>query len=281
MLQGEAMGMIEVKNLNFSYDENSETIDNVSFSVEKGTYTTIIGQNGSGKSTIAKLIAGLLEKKSGSILIDGLELNLENLNQIRSKIGIVFQNPDNQFIGSTVRDDIAFGLENHCVAQEDMDDIIAANAKRVKMTKYLNQEPTRLSGGQKQRVAIAGVLAMKPEILIFDEATAMLDPQGKDEIKKVIMDLHHETGLTILSITHDIDEVAASDAVIALNEGKVVMTGTPDQIFAQEEKLKEIQLDIPFSMKLEKKLAERGVELKRCITMDALLEELCRLHSNM
>jgi energy-coupling factor transport system ATP-binding protein len=281
MLQGEAMGMIEVKNLNFSYDENSETIDNVSFSVEKGTYTTIIGQNGSGKSTIAKLIAGLLEKKSGSIMIDGLELNLENLNQIRSKIGIVFQNPDNQFIGSTVRDDIAFGLENHCVAQEDMDDIIAANAKRVKMTKYLNQEPTRLSGGQKQRVAIAGVLAMKPEILIFDEATAMLDPQGKDEIKKVIMDLHHETGLTILSITHDIDEVAASDAVIALNEGKVVMTGTPDQIFAQEEKLKEIQLDIPFSMKLEKKLAERGVELKRCITMDALLEELCRLHSNM
>ncbi|MCH3960789.1 MAG: energy-coupling factor transporter ATPase [Solobacterium sp.] len=275
------MGMIEVKNLNFSYDENSETIDNVSFSVEKGTYTTIIGQNGSGKSTIAKLIAGLLEKKSGSIMIDGLELNLENLNQIRSKIGIVFQNPDNQFIGSTVRDDIAFGLENHCVAQEDMDDIIAANAKRVKMTKYLNQEPTRLSGGQKQRVAIAGVLAMKPEILIFDEATAMLDPQGKDEIKKVIMDLHHETGLTILSITHDIDEVAASDAVIALNEGKVVMTGTPDQIFAQEEKLKEIQLDIPFSMKLEKKLAERGVELKRCITMDALLEELCRLHSNM
>jgi energy-coupling factor transport system ATP-binding protein len=273
--------MIEVKNLNFSYDENSETIDNVSFSVEKGTYTTIIGQNGSGKSTIAKLIAGLLEKKSGSIMIDGLELNLENLNQIRSKIGIVFQNPDNQFIGSTVRDDIAFGLENHCVAQEDMDDIIAANAKRVKMTKYLNQEPTRLSGGQKQRVAIAGVLAMKPEILIFDEATAMLDPQGKDEIKKVIMDLHHETGLTILSITHDIDEVAASDAVIALNEGKVVMTGTPDQIFAQEEKLKEIQLDIPFSMKLEKKLAERGVELKRCITMDALLEELCRLHSNM
>lgn len=275
------MGMIEVKNLNFSYDENSETIDNVSFSVEKGTYTTIIGQNGSGKSTIAKLIAGLLEKKSGSIMIDGLELNLENLNQIRSKIGIVFQNPDNQFIGSTVRDDIAFGLENHCVAQEDMNDIIAANAKRVKMTKYLNQEPTRLSGGQKQRVAIAGVLAMKPDILIFDEATAMLDPQGKDEIKKVIMDLHHETGLTILSITHDIDEVAASDAVIALNEGKVAMTGTPDQIFAQEEKLQEIQLDIPFSMKLEKKLAERGVELKRCITMDALLEELCRLHSNM
>ncbi len=275
------MGIIDVKNLNFSYDENSETINNVSFSVEKGTYTTIIGQNGSGKSTIAKLITGLLEKKSGSIQIDGLELTLENLNAIRAKIGIVFQNPDNQFIGSTVRDDIAFGLENHQVPQEKMDGIIDANAERVRMTKYLDHEPTRLSGGQKQRVAIAGVLAMKPEILIFDEATAMLDPQGKDEIKKVIMDLHHETGLTIVSITHDIDEVAASDAVIALNEGKVVMTGTPDEIFAHEKKLSEIQLDIPFSMKLEKKLAERGIKLERYITMDGLLEELCRLHSNM
>jgi len=275
------MGIIDVKNLNFSYDENSETIDNVSFSVEQGTYTTIIGQNGSGKSTIAKLITGLLEKKSGSIQIDGLELTLENLNAIRAKIGIVFQNPDNQFIGSTVRDDIAFGLENHQVPQEKMDGIIDANAERVRMTKYLDHEPTRLSGGQKQRVAIAGVLAMKPEILIFDEATAMLDPQGKDEIKKVIMDLHHETGLTIVSITHDIDEVAASDAVIALNEGKVVMTGTPDDIFAHEKKLNEIQLDIPFSMKLENKLAERGIKLERYITMDGLLEELCRLHSNM
>ena len=275
------MGIIDVKNLNFSYDENSETIDNVSFSVEKGTYTTIIGQNGSGKSTIAKLITGLLEKKSGSIQIDGLELTLENLNAIRAKIGIVFQNPDNQFIGSTVRDDIAFGLENHQVPQEKMDGIIDANAERVRMTKYLDHEPTRLSGGQKQRVAIAGVLAMKPEILIFDEATAMLDPQGKDEIKKVIMDLHHETGLTIVSITHHIDEVAASDAVIAMNERKVVMTGTPDEIFAHEKKLNEIQLDIPFSMKLEKKLAERGIKLERYITMDGLLEELCRLHSNM
>ena len=275
------MGIIDVKNLNFSYDENSETINNVSFSVEKGTYTTIIGQNGSGKSTIAKLITGLLEKKSGSIQIDGLELTLENLNAIRSKIGIVFQNPDNQFIGSTVRDDIAFGLENHQVDQKEMDGIIDANAARVKMTKYLDQEPTRLSGGQKQRVAIAGVLAMKPEILIFDEATAMLDPQGKDEIKKVIMDLHHETGLTIVSITHDIDEVAASDAVIALNGGQVVMTGTPDEIFAQEKTLREIQLDIPFSMKLEHKLREKGIKLERYITMEGLLEELCRLHSNM
>lgn len=275
------MAIIEVKNLNFSYDESDEkekTIDNVSFSVEKGTYTTIVGHNGSGKSTIAKLIAGLLEKESGSIVIDGLELTVENLNEIRSKIGIVFQNPDNQFIGSTVRDDIAFGLENHCVPQDQMDAIINENAARVKMTKYLDQEPSHLSGGQKQRVAIAGVLAMKPEILIFDEATSMLDPQGKDEIKKVIMGLHKEDGdqLTILSITHDIDEVAHSDYVLALNDGKVAMAGTPEEIFADDRKLEEIKLDIPFSVRLCEKLNQRGLSVGRHITMEGLVDELCR-----
>ena len=242
---------------------------------------SITGKLGSGKSTIAKLIAGLLEKESGTIMIDGIELTIENLAKIRNKIGIVFQNPDNQFIGSTVRDDIAFGLENHCVPQEEMDDIINANAARVHMTKYLDQEPTRLSGGQKQRVAIAGVLAMKPDLLIFDEATSMLDPQGKDEIKKVIMDLHKEKGLTILSITHDIDEVAASDFVIALDKGKVAMSGTPHEVFADEKKLKQIQLDVPFSMKLAKELKKRGITTANHITMEGLGEELCRLLSTM
>ena len=277
------MGIIEVKNLNFSYDEtvDQKTIDNVSLSVERGTYTTIVGHNGSGKSTIAKLIAGLLEKKSGSIMIDGMELNIENLSKIRSRIGIVFQNPDNQFIGSTVRDDIAFGLENHCVPQEEMDDIINTNAAKVNMTKFLDQEPSHLSGGQKQRVAIAGVLAMKPDILIFDEATSMLDPQGKDEIKKVIMELHKEKGLTILSITHDIDEVASSDYVIAMDNGHVAMTGTPHEVFADEKKLKQIQLDVPFSMKLARELKRYGVSTKNHITMNGLGDELCRLLSNM
>jgi energy-coupling factor transport system ATP-binding protein len=275
------MGIIEVKNLSFSYDETSQTIDDVSFSVEKGTYTTIVGHNGSGKSTVAKLIAGLLEKDGGEILIDGMELNLENLYQIRSKIGIVFQNPDNQFIGSTVRDDIAFGLENHCVPQEKMDDIINENASKVKMTKYLDHEPSRLSGGQKQRVAIAGVLAMEPEILIFDEATSMLDPQGKDEIKKVIHDPHRKSGLTILSITHDIDEVAGSDYVIALDRGKVVMSGKPHDVFCDEKKLKEIRLDIPFSLKFRRELAAAGVKTEEHITMEGLVEELCRSRSNM
>ena len=275
------MAILEVKDLNFSYEEEGKTIDNVSFSVEEGSYTTIVGHNGSGKSTIAKLIMGLLESASGTITIDGIALNNENLAKIRSRIGIVFQNPDNQFIGATVRDDIAFGLENHCVEPSMMDEIIDTNATLVKMSDFMDQEPTHLSGGQKQRVAIAGVLAMKPKLLIFDEATSMLDPDGKDEIKKVIMKLHKESSLTILSITHDIDEVASSDYVVALDQGKVVLTGTPQEVFQQEKKLKEMKLDIPFSLKIADELKKRGVTVDRCITMEGMVNELCRLRSKM
>lgn len=275
------MAILEVKDLNFSYEEEEKTIDNVSFSVEEGSYTTIVGHNGSGKSTIAKLIMGLLESASGTITIDGIALNNENLAKIRSLIGIVFQNPDNQFIGATVRDDIAFGLENHCVEPSMMDEIIDTNAALVKMSDFMDQEPTHLSGGQKQRVAIAGVLAMKPKLLIFDEATSMLDPDGKDEIKKVIMKLHKESSLTILSITHDIDEVASSDYVVALDQGKVVLTGTPQEVFQQEKKLKEMKLDIPFSLKIADELKKRGVTVDRCITMEGMVNELCRLRSKM
>lgn len=275
------MAILEVKDLNFSYEEEGKTIDNVSFSVEEGSYTTIVGHNGSGKSTIAKLIMGLLESASGAITIDGIALNNENLAKIRSRIGIVFQNPDNQFIGATVRDDIAFGLENHCVEPSMMDEIIDTNAALVKMSDFMDQEPTHLSGGQKQRVAIAGVLAMKPKLLIFDEATSMLDPDGKDEIKKVIMKLHKESSLTILSITHDIDEVASSDYVVALDQGKVVLTGTPQEVFQQEKKLKEMKLDIPFSLKIADELKKRGVTVDRCITMEGMVNELCRLRSKM
>lgn len=275
------MAILEVKDLNFSYEEEGKTIDNVSFSVEEGSYTTIVGHNGSGKSTIAKLIMGLLESASGTITIDGIALNNENLAKIRSRIGIVFQNPDNQFIGATVRDDIAFGLENHCVEPSMMDEIIDTNAALVKMSDFMDQEPTHLSGGQKQRVAIAGVLAMKPKLLIFDEATSMLDPDGKDEIKKVIMKLHKESSLTILSITHDIDEVASSDYVVALDQGKVVLTGTPQEVFQQEKKLKEMKLDIPFSLKIADELKKRGVTVDRCITMEGMVNELCRLRTKM
>ncbi|MBR2761320.1 MAG: energy-coupling factor transporter ATPase [Solobacterium sp.] len=273
------MKAVEVEKLTFSYDQETNAVEDVTFSIEEGSYTTIIGHNGSGKSTVAKLITGLLEKKSGKVVIDGLELNEDNLYEIRKRVGIVFQNPDNQFIGSTVRDDIAFGLENRCIPQENMDDIINEFAEKVRMTKYLDKEPTRLSGGQKQRVAIAGILAMKPKILIFDEATSMLDPQGKDEIKKVIRNLHKDSTLTIISITHDIEEVIHADYVIALRKGHVAMSGTPQELFADTDQVRKIHLELPFALRMQEALAREGIHLGKEITMEGLVEELCRYDS--
>lgn len=270
------MKKITVNDVTYSYDEQNNAVDGITFAVEKGSYTTIIGHNGSGKSTIAKLIIGLLEKKSGSIVVDGIELNEANQYSIRSKIGIVFQNPDNQFIGATVADDIAFGLENHQVEPTLMNEIISEYATKVNMTNYLDREPTTLSGGQKQRVAIAGVLAMQPEIVIFDEATSMLDPQGKYEINECIMDLHKKNKVTILSITHDIEEVSKSDYVIVLDQGKVVMEGKPEDVLLNEARLIDLKLDIPFALKMTKSLKEKGMKLENCITIERLVEEICQ-----
>ncbi|MBQ7890283.1 MAG: energy-coupling factor transporter ATPase [Erysipelotrichaceae bacterium] len=273
------MKQIEVRNLDFSYDENTHAVKNVSFSIEKGSYTTIIGHNGSGKSTIAKLMIGLLEKNSGEVLIDGMPLTLESLQAIRSKVGIVFQNPDNQFIGSTVRDDIAFGLENHCVDPDKMDEIIMEFAKKVNMVEFLDSEPTKLSGGQKQRVAIAGVLAMAPEIMIFDESTSMLDPQGKNEINEVIRELHAKTKMTLVSITHDIEEVTKSDYVIVMNNGQIVMSGKPEEIMLREKELMKSNLDLPFSLKMMKELEKNKIRLSKSVTIEGLVDELCQLNS--
>jgi energy-coupling factor transport system ATP-binding protein len=270
---------IKVNHLKFSYDLETDVVNDVSFTVEKGSYTTLIGHNGSGKSTIAKLLIGLLEKGSGEILIDDLELTEANLDVIRRKIGIVFQNPDNQFIGATVRDDIAFGLENHQVDPALMDDIINNYASRVDMSKYLDQEPTRLSGGQKQRVAIAGVLAMKPEILILDEATSMLDPEGKSEINALVNALHKEYGMTILSITHDIEEVKKSDHVLIMFEGKIVKDGLPSKIMIDEKEMISLKLDAPFSVKLANALKRKGIILKETLDTERMVAELCLLRS--
>ena len=271
------MDHVKVNNLSYSYDGEHDAVSNVSFNIEKGSYTTIIGHNGSGKSTIAKLLVGLLEKKNGTIMIEDLELNQDNLIKIRNKIGIVFQNPDNQFIGSTVRDDIAFGLENHCVEQKDMDTIINEYAAKVNMTDFLDSEPTHLSGGQKQRVAIAGVLAMHPDIIIFDESTSMLDPQGKDEIKKFIYHLHENKELTIISITHDIEEVSSSDHVIVMNDGKVVMDVKPDDVLYRTDELVKIQLDVPFALKLQSALAKKGINVGKCLDLESLVDEIWQL----
>jgi len=272
------MKVIEVKDLTFSYDQKDNAVDNVSFGIDEGSYTTIVGHNGSGKSTLAKLIAGLLDKKNGSIYINGLELNLDNLSKIREVLGIVFQNPDNQFIGSTVKDDIAFGLENHLVPQEEMDGIIDEYVKYVGIEEYKEKEPTALSGGQKQRVAIAGALAMKPSIIIFDEATSMLDPKGKDDIKKLIKDLHDNSKFTIVSITHDIEEVLQSDHVIVMNKGKIYKVGTPDDIFSNPSDLRRIGLDIPFNEKVKEAFRNKNIKLKSN-TIEEMVRELWQLSS--
>lgn len=274
------MEIIKVKDLCFSYDDKIMAVDHVSFSIEEGSYTTIIGHNGSGKSTLAKLLIGLLEKKSGEITIADLPLDEEHLYDIREKVGVVFQNPDNQFIGSTVADDIAFGLENHQVPTEEMQNLIEEFAKKVGMSDFLNSEPTKLSGGQKQRVAIAGVLAMNLNIIILDEATSMLDPKGKVEINELIEQLHKKTNLTIVSITHDMEEVTKSDHVVVLDDGKVKMQGKPCEVLLNEDELVASKLDIPFALKLQKELGNAGIEVKKQITIEGIVDELCQLHSN-
>lgn len=273
------MSAVEVSHLSFSYDGQNDVIKDVSFEIPKGSYTTIVGHNGSGKSTIAKLLIGLLKAKSGEIKILGNILNEENVYSLRNHVGIVFQNPDNQFIGSTVADDIAFGLENHCVPQEQMQAIIEDVAARVNMSDFLDSEPTKLSGGQKQRVAIAGILAMAPDIIIFDESTSMLDPQGKASINEQIQKLHDERNITILSITHDMEEVAQSEYVIVLKDGKVEMQGTPKQIFEHKGKLKEMKLELPFALSFSEKLKNEGIFKDSYCTLDEVVNELCQLRS--
>lgn len=273
------MSAVEVSHLSFSYDGQNDVIKDVSFEIPKGSYTTIVGHNGSGKSTIAKLLIGLLKAKSGEIKILGNILNEENVYSLRNHVGIVFQNPDNQFIGSTVADDIAFGLENHCVLQEQMQAIIEDVAARVNMSDFLDSEPTKLSGGQKQRVAIAGILAIAPDIIIFDESTSMLDPQGKASINEQIQKLHDERNITILSITHDMEEVAQSEYVIVLKDGKVEMQGTPKQIFEHKGKLKEMKLELPFALSFSEKLKNEGIFKDSYCTLDEVVNELCQLRS--
>ena len=271
--------MIEVKDLCFEYVEGSQTINHISFDIYKGEYVTILGHNGSGKSTIAKLLIGLLEKKSGSIRIHGYELNLENLYKVREQVGIVFQNPDNQFIGATVRDDIAFGLENICIPREEMDDLINTYASQVRMDQFLDHEPTKLSGGQKQRVAIAGILAMSPSIIILDEATSMLDPRGRHEINELVRDLKKEREMTILSITHDIEVAKNADKIILLNEGQIISIGTPQEILSQVDVLEQLKLDIPFSLKVSQKLEEKGFHIHKTLDMKELENQLCQLNA--
>ena len=255
--------VISIKNIHFHYhdDDKREALSDVSIDVYPGEWLAIIGHNGSGKSTLAKMMNGLLEPNEGSIYIDDQLLTEETVYEARRKVGMVFQNPDNQFVGTTVEDDIAFGLENIGMPREEMIQKINASLEMVRMTKFKEKEPARLSGGQKQRVAIAGMIALAPKVVILDEATSMLDPQGRFEVISTIQQLHKDKGITVISITHDLDEAAQADRILLMEGGKVNRIGKPSEIFEMGTALVDKGLDVPFSEKLKAILKDKGMNV--------------------
>ncbi|HEM3568299.1 energy-coupling factor ABC transporter ATP-binding protein [Streptococcus suis] len=273
--------IIEVKNLKYKYDQEDEqyTLNDVSFHVKQGEWLSIIGHNGSGKSTTVRLIDGLLEAESGDIYIDGDALTIDNVWDKRRLIGMVFQNPDNQFVGATVEDDVAFGLENQGIPLEEMRSRVDEALELVGMTDFKTREPARLSGGQKQRVAIAGVVALRPKIIILDEATSMLDPEGRLDLIKIVREIKERHGMTVISITHDLDEVALSDRVIVMKNGQVESISTPNELFMRED-LVDLDLDRPFTTELASSLRQTGLDLPlRYFTEEELEETLWELIS--
>ena len=273
--------LIEFRNVSFRYDEQSPwVLKDLSFTIYESEFVAIIGHNGSGKSTIAKLVNGLLFPQEGEILINGITVNEETIWDIRREVGMVFQNPDNQFVGATVQDDVAFGMENRGIAREEMVKRIEQTLQAVQMSDYRLTEPHRLSGGQKQRVAIASVLAISPKVLILDEATAMLDPKGRKEIMETVSELSEQRGLSLITITHDLAEVVQAERVIVMNQGEIWAEATPREIFSKRKELREIGLDVPFVAILAEELKQVDLQLtKEPLTQEELLEELWTLHS--
>nr|WP_318032054.1 energy-coupling factor transporter ATPase [Ureaplasma sp. ES3154-GEN] len=272
----ESATAVSFENVYFSYNEDRVILKDVSFEINKNEYVCIIGHNGSGKSTISKVLTGLLKPASGKIKLFGIEINEVNLKFLRNNIGIVFQNPDNQFVGITAEDDIAFGLENRKVPSHQIWDIIAEAAQAAGVYDLLKRESLELSGGQKQRVAIASVLAINPEVIIFDESTSMLDPKGKKELKELMIGLRDVTKKTIISITHDMEEVINADKVIVMKAGEVQFIGKPQDVFENEDKLKAMNLDIPFTLKLSKLLKQSGLDVDLTLNNKELIKRICQ-----
>lgn len=275
--------IIEVRNLKYKYDSESEnyTLNDVSFQVKKGEWLSIVGHNGSGKSTTVRLIDGLLEAESGDIIISGDKLTAENVWEKRRQIGMVFQNPDNQFVGATVEDDVAFGLENQGLAYDLMVERVQQALELVGMQDFKEREPARLSGGQKQRVAVAGVVALRPDIIILDEATSMLDPEGRLDLIQTVKKIKDSNQLTVISITHDLDEIALSDRVLVMKEGQVESTATPRELFSRED-LEELGLDQPFVNQVKAALRQSGFSLPGSyLTEKELQDQLWALLSKM
>ena len=266
--------IIDVKNLSFRYKESQEYYDvkDITFHVKRGEWLSIVGHNGSGKSTTIRLIDGLLEAESGEIVIDGQRLTEENVWNIRRQIGMVFQNPDNQFVGATVEDDVAFGLENQGLSRQEMKKRVEEALVLVGMLEFKNREPARLSGGQKQRVAIAGVVALRPAILILDEATSMLDPEGRRELIDTVKGIRKDYDMTVISITHDLEEVAMSDRVLVMKKGEIESTSSPRELFSRND-LDQIGLDDPFANQLKHSLSQNGYDLPENYLTESELED--------
>lgn len=253
--------VIKIKNLTYRYDEEQSkpTLDNLNLTIEAGQWVALIGHNGSGKSTLTKLLDGLLVADQGQIEVADLILNEETVWDVRANVGIVFQNPDNQFVGADVEGDVAFGLENQGTEHAEMVKRVTDALEAVNMSAFAKKQPEHLSGGQKQRVAIAGVLALRPKIIIFDEATSMLDPKGRREIVQMMQQLNHEEGFTVISITHDIDEAALADRIIVLNDGVITLDGQPTEVFQHAQELEAMGLGLPYSEQLKQALKAEGL----------------------
>lgn len=271
--------IIEIKNVLFKYDDDtSDVLHKVSLNVKKGEFLCVLGHNGCGKSTLAKLINGLILPIEGNVLVKGMDTkNEEDLIKIRSKAGMVFQNPDNQMVATVVEEDVAFGPENLGVPQEQLRSRVDNALKEVNMLDFKESAPHRLSGGQKQRIAIAGVIAMEPEIIIMDESTSMLDPKGRREVLETVHRLNREKGITVVFITHFMEETVDADRIIVMGDGVIKMEGTPQEIFKREDEIKELTLEVPPVTKIAQQLNDKGVSLSRSVlTFEEILEQLCQ-----
>lgn len=274
--------IVKVNNLSFEYitdEEKLKAIDNLNLEVKKGEFVAIIGHNGSGKSTLSKNLNAILMPSEGSILIDGLDTKEEdNLWSIRQTAGMVFQNPDNQIVATVVEEDVAFGPENLGIEPHEIRNRVEESLKSVGMYELKDRQPHLLSGGQKQRVAIAGIIAMKPKCIIFDEATAMLDPSGRKEVMKTIKRLNKEENITTLHITHFMEEAVEADRVIVMEKGKKILEGTPREVFSNIDMLRSIGLDVPCMTELSSLLRQEGLDVDSDIlTVDEMVMKLCQL----
>ncbi len=273
------MSVIRLKNVNFSYDKINNVISDLSLEINKGEFVSVIGHNGSGKSTLAKLLNGLIKPDSGEIIVDGISSNgtKKELFEIRKRVGVVFQNPDNQLVASIVEDDVAFGPENLGVPRKEIAGRIDYALKAVGMEEFRKSSPERLSGGQKQRIAIAGVLALKPQVLVLDESTAMLDPKGRKEVLDVARKLNKENGTTVIAVTHYMEETLFSDKIVVLSGGKIVLEGSPKQVFENKEILLSCNLELPLSVVIKDRLNQEGLAIDNgVLTEEELLEAICK-----